>query len=57
MEPTGNYALFETCEELGKTAREVLTGAPGAMMQMELYLWSQYRLARARLQQQNAPRK
>lgn len=50
--PTENYALFALAESLGKTVRELVTGAGGVLTGTEHYLWGRFRLAQARLAQQ-----
>lgn len=52
---TGNFALFQTAEQLHKTVRELVTGQTGPLTSTEQYLWNRYRLATARLQQQARP--
>jgi hypothetical protein len=44
--------LFALAEDLGKTVRELTTGASGPLTNLEHYLWARYRTAQARLQQQ-----
>jgi len=44
-------------ESLGKTVRELLTGQPGSLTNLEWYLWTRFRTAQARLQQQQRKRK
>lgn len=55
MQPTANYALFETAETLGRTVVDLLLGGSRPMSNMELYLWGRYRWAKARLDQQSRP--
>ena len=52
LRSTANMELFVQAETFGRPVREMLTGLPAALMQMELYLWGRYRLAVARLRQQ-----
>jgi hypothetical protein len=52
MVPTENFALFELAESLGKTVGELLTGGSQPLSNMELYLWNRYRVAQARIRQQ-----
>lgn len=53
MRATENYSLFETAEALGRPVGEMLTGLPGPLTNMELYLWGRFRWARERLRQQD----
>ena len=50
--PTRNYGLFHNAQELGKTVAEYLTGQGQPVSAMEDYLWSRFRQATGRLQQQ-----
>jgi hypothetical protein len=51
--PTRNYGMFANVKELGgKTVAEYLTGEGKPVSAMEDYLWSRWRMATARLQQQ-----
>lgn len=44
--------LFAQAETFGRPVRELLTGTPMPLTQMEWYLWLRYRMAAARLRQQ-----
>lgn len=44
--------LFAQAEAFGRPVRELLTGQAGPLTHMEWYLWMRYRLALARLRQQ-----
>lgn len=48
--------LFAQAEAFGRPVRELLTGQPGPLMHMEWFLWVRYRLAMARLRQQEGGR-
>jgi hypothetical protein len=50
--PTRAYAHFVLAEQLGGTVRSILSGQAAPMSNMEFYLWGRYRLARARIEQQ-----
>lgn len=52
MVPTENFGMFQLAQDLGKTVAELLTGQPRPLSAMERYLWSRWKLARARLEQQ-----
>lgn len=48
--------LFVQAEAFGQSVRQMITGMPGPLQQMELYLWGRYRWAMARLRQQSRGR-
>jgi hypothetical protein len=48
--------LFAQAETFGRPVRELLTGQPGPLTNMEFFLWARYRLAQARLRQQERGR-
>lgn len=47
---------FHTAERVGGTVAQLLLGREVPLSQMELYLWSRYNVATARLNQQERPR-
>lgn len=44
--------LFAQAETFGRPVRELLTGQPGPLTNMEWFLWVRYKTAVARLRQQ-----